>query len=212
MTDVNGEPSPARRARSDATRARIAAAAYQLFCERGFAATTMRAVATGAGVAVQTVYFKFHTKADLLSAAIDHAIMGGEGGAPPQLQDWYPRMVAETELRRALRHFVDGLTPMEARFAPLATTMAAAAAGDPEVRRIQTKHRSMRRAGYGDVIDLLASKHPLRDGLDREKAVDLLVFFAGEDAFRALILDDGWTEDAWADWILDAIASLVFND
>jgi AcrR family transcriptional regulator len=211
MTDVNGDLPPARRARSDATRARIAAAAYQLFCERGFAGTTMRAVATGAGVAVQTVYFKFHTKADLLSAAVDHAI-GGEGGVPPQLQDWYQWMTAETELRRALRNFVDGLTPMEARFAPLATTMAAAATGDPEVRRIQTKHRRMRRAGYGDVIDLLASKHPLRDGLDREKAVDLLVFFAGEDAFRALILDDGWTEDAWADWILDAIARLVFDD
>ncbi len=211
MTDVNGEPSPARRARSDATRARIAAAAYRLFCERGFAGTTMRAVATGAGVAVQTVYFKFHTKADLLSAAVDHAI-GGEGGVPPQLQDWYQRMTAETELRRALRHFVDGLTPMEARFAPLATTMAAAAAGDPEVRRIQTKHRRMRRAAYGSIIDVLVSKHPLRGGLDRDRAVDLLVFFAGEDAFRALILDDGWTEGAWADWILDAIASLVFDD
>ena len=44
-----------------------------------------------------------------------------------------------------------------------------------------------------------------------ERTVDLLVFFAGEDAFRALILDDGWTEEAWADWILDAIASLVFD-
>jgi hypothetical protein len=70
----------------------------------------------------------------------------------------------------------------------------------------------MRRAGYGAIIDVLVSKHPLRRGLDRDRAVDLLVFFAGEDAFRALILDDGWTQDAWADWILDAIASLVFGD
>ena len=41
--------------------------------------TTMDAIAADAGVAVQTVYFTFHTKAELLLAAM--TVAGGESEA-----------------------------------------------------------------------------------------------------------------------------------
>ena len=55
----------ARRTRADATRRRMVDAAAKLFAQRGYAATTMAAIAQQAGVAVQTVYFTFHSKTEL---------------------------------------------------------------------------------------------------------------------------------------------------
>ena len=68
-----------RRERAKATRRRIAEAALVRFSGQGYAATTMDAIAGDAGVAVQTVYFTFHTKAELLIAALK--IAGGGPGA-----------------------------------------------------------------------------------------------------------------------------------
>jgi AcrR family transcriptional regulator len=65
----NRTKPPTRRDRADATRLRIVKAAYELFCERGYAGTMLSDVAAAAGVAVQTVRFNFHTKGELLSRA-----------------------------------------------------------------------------------------------------------------------------------------------
>ena len=69
-----GSTKPTRRDRARATRLRITRAAYDLFCERGYTATTMAEIAESAGVAVQTVYFAFHTKSELLSRTYDFAV------------------------------------------------------------------------------------------------------------------------------------------
>ena len=64
-----------RQAKAAATRARIIANAYALFCENGYRATTMDLIARRAGVAVQTVYFTFHTKDDLLKAVFEWTVL-----------------------------------------------------------------------------------------------------------------------------------------
>jgi AcrR family transcriptional regulator len=64
-----------RRGRAKATHWRIVKAAYRLFCDQGYAGTSMARIAKAAGVAGQTVYFTFHTKAALLSRAYDFAVM-----------------------------------------------------------------------------------------------------------------------------------------
>jgi len=54
--------------KSEATRARILAAALQVFRERGFAASTMREIAAAAGVAVGAAYYYFDSKDALVMA------------------------------------------------------------------------------------------------------------------------------------------------
>ena len=71
MPPVNVEP-PARRPtlreeRAAVTRRRILDAARHRFFEDGYAATTLKAIATEAGVAVQTVYAVFGSKAAMLA-------------------------------------------------------------------------------------------------------------------------------------------------
>ena len=89
---------PTRRDRADATRLRIVKAAYELFCERGYAGTMLSDIAAAAGVAVQTVRFNFHTKGELLSRAYDFAVLGEGEPVPPQKQPWWAAAAAAPDV------------------------------------------------------------------------------------------------------------------
>src|SRR5687767_1326387 len=114
-------------------------AAYRLFCQRGYPATTMDAIAAEAEVAVQTLYFTFHTKGAILGEVLGAAIIGfdawmGPRDTPPQ-HDWWPRFEAEPDARRALALFVESGTESMARVAPLVAAMVGAGS-DPDARAV----------------------------------------------------------------------------
>ena len=74
--------SPRRQEQAAATRRSILdAAAQRLFERQGYAATTMEAIATEAGVALKTVYVVFETKSGLLRALWDLRLKGDEDDA-----------------------------------------------------------------------------------------------------------------------------------
>ncbi|MFF4775451.1 TetR/AcrR family transcriptional regulator [Microtetraspora fusca] len=58
---------------AEKTRERIVATALRLFKERGFEATTMRAIASEAGVSVGNAYYYFSSKEQLIQAYYDRA-------------------------------------------------------------------------------------------------------------------------------------------
>ncbi|WP_067174019.1 TetR family transcriptional regulator [Microtetraspora niveoalba] len=58
---------------AEKTRERIVATALRLFEERGFEATTMRAIAAEAGVSVGNAYYYFSSKEQLIQAYYDRA-------------------------------------------------------------------------------------------------------------------------------------------
>lgn len=64
-------------ARSD-TRHVIAEVALRLFLEQGFAATSVREIATEAGVTIPTLYYHFGSKDGLLGALVEPLVVDGE--------------------------------------------------------------------------------------------------------------------------------------
>ena len=78
VVETRAYRSPRRDAQARLTRRRVLEAATASFLARGYAGTTMRAVAGGAGVSVATVELLFGTKVALLQAAIDVAIAGDD--------------------------------------------------------------------------------------------------------------------------------------
>jgi AcrR family transcriptional regulator len=206
--DRGGSP---RRQRAQATRLRITKAASVLFCERGFAGTTMADIAAAADVAVQTVYFVFHTKTDVLSSAYDLAVLGGRDPAPPQAQEWYRRAVAEPSVALAVRAVVEGAGEIVRRVAPLDLAVRTAAASDPDAGRFLTRNEQMRADGYREMIDLLHTKSPLRATLSVERATDVLLLLVSPTAYRALVAERGWTHDEWVAWTSGAVTEQVFG-
>ena len=75
--------TPLLRARQAAeTRKTVLGAATRLFTERGWAGTTLAAVAAEAGTAVETGLSGFRIEVGLLIAAIDVAIVGDDAEEP----------------------------------------------------------------------------------------------------------------------------------
>jgi AcrR family transcriptional regulator len=206
---------PQKRSRAErarATRLRMTAAAYELFCERGYAGTTMADIAQAADVAVQTVYFTFHTKRALLSAAYDYAVQGPDDPLPPEEQPWYGRMVAASSVTKAIRLMVVGVGEMLQRVTPLDTIVRASADRDPEPTRVRNLHERMRAQGYREMLEILRAKSGLRSGVTRERATQLLLLYIGMDVYRVLVSDFGWTHDAWIAWTTATLKEQLFGE
>ncbi len=213
MPHVN-PPSPGlppRRARAEATQGRIVKAAFGLFCERGYVGTTMVQIAEAAGVAVQTVYFTFNTKAAVLSRAYDFAVTGEGEPQLPWDQQWYREMVAATDVVEALRHLVSGAGDITRRLTPLYVVASGSATGDPEVAAVVDRHERWRVEGYRDMLEVLRAKGPLRAGLSPQRANDLLLLYVGMDVYHSLVEVQGWSHDEWVTWTRSTLADQLFG-
>ena len=171
----------------------------------------MAQIGEAAGVAVQTVYFTFHTKAALLSRAYDFAVMGEEEPRPPQQQPWYLAMTAAPDVAGALRHFVTGVGELTRRVTPLELVARVAADGDPDTAQVMAFHERWQADGYREALGILAGKAALRRGLTVERATDLLLLFVGTDAYHVLVDGRGWSHEEWVDWTVSAVTEQLFG-
>jgi AcrR family transcriptional regulator len=201
--------TPTRRERSRATQWRIVEEAHRLFTSQGYASTTMNQVAEAAGVAVQTVYFVFHTKAALLARAIDFAVMGKETPRPPEEQRWYRAMQDAPGIDEALRQLVTGVGEMMPRVVPL--NLAARASDDPELAQVMARSEARRADGYRVMLEILRGKTELREGLDPERATHLLLLYVGEDVYHVLVDTYRWPHEDWIDWTVSTLLDQVFG-
>jgi AcrR family transcriptional regulator len=207
---VNPKPKPTRRERAQATRQRIIVAAHVLFTERGFTGTRMADVAAAAGVAEQTVYFTFHTKAELLQNCFDRAVLGEDDPLPPPEQPFWAAMIAAPTGREAIRHFAVGNAKITGRVGQLAQVVASAT-HDPDAAAIWRRSEGLRRDGYRQVVEHLATAYGLREGLDPKAATDILLTVAGPGVYSALINEYGWSLEAYLDWLSRTLAEQLLG-
>lgn len=208
MATVKGQSGakPSRREKAQATRSRMIAAAHLVFVERGYGGSRMADIADAAGVAVQTLYFTFHTKAELLQACYDRAVLGDADPLPPQEQPFYVALLKAKSARTALRHFVIGNTAIATRVA-LLDEVVRAAAHQPEALAVREHSEHLRRLGYGQVVTHLAKTFGLRKGLGIERATDLLLLYGGAAVYRTLVVDYEWPEARFVDWLTETLTN-----
>lgn len=195
-----------RKARAAATRQRITESARRLFLAQGYAATTMPAVAAASGVAVQTVYFTFRTKGDLLNAVFEQVVLG-PAGVPPHLMPWWPAASDGHGIQESVRRLAGGTAELLTRAGPLVWMVL----GDETAREGYEHNERLRRLGYAELISVLADKHPLRAGLTRTRARDVLLVLTSPQLFVQYTRELGWTETEFADWATTAVLEQVFG-
>jgi AcrR family transcriptional regulator len=184
-------------------------AAHELFATRGYTGTRMTDVAAAAGVAVQTVYFTFHTKPELLRACYTRAVLGAEN-LPPLEQAWHRAMLAATSAPGAVREFVLGNTAICARVG-LLDDVVRSAAHEPDAVAVRARSEELRRAGYRETVAHLDGRFGLRDGLDVDRATDVLLALGGPALYRSLVVDYGWSEGEFADWLARTVTRELFG-
>lgn len=197
-----------RKDRAAQTRSRMLDAAYRCFCEAGYRATTMANIAEQSGVAVQTLYFTFHTKDELFQAVHDRTVLGVDE-LPPLSQPWHVKMTAAPEVSEAIHHLVTGVEVILARVAPLLPAFQAVAE-DP-AGAVWRRGEQLRLEGYRGLVVELCTKAPVRSGLSRSQATDLLFVLLSPDLYRALVLERGWPASRWRAWLERLILRDIFD-
>jgi AcrR family transcriptional regulator len=206
MSDVKARPGQARRDRAKATRNKIVDSAYRLFCQHGWAQTTMEAIAGEAGVAVQTVYYVFRTKAALLREVIETAAAGQPDPPAVAQRSWMQQALTAPDGHRALALVVEHGVDIYARVAPLGPTIQAAASADPDVDTYWQSVAHTRRAGMGQLIASLTDHGQLRAGLDPQRATDILYVINSHEPFLGLTRDAGWAVAEYKAWLYETLS------
>jgi AcrR family transcriptional regulator len=184
--------SKTRRAAADATRSRVLEAAERLFLRNGYSATSIRAIADEAQVAVQTVYWVFGTKAALVAGIRDRWLARAETGrrlqAVFEVDDPRERLAASAAF---MRHQWE--TGQEA-----VAIQQDAMRADPEIRASVEEVLANRSRQLAKIIAPLGDS--LRHDLQPDEAVDIFIALLGFDVYREL-RGRGWTAARYERWL-----------
>jgi AcrR family transcriptional regulator len=184
-------------------------AAYRLGSERGYAATTMADIAAEAKVAVQTVYFTYHTKLALFKDAFDFAVVGSHDMVNPDQQAWFQAVRDEPDLSRALGLLVDHITVISQRVTPLAEAFRSLG-NEPEAQAFYRDRARIGHDGFARILNVLADKRPLRASLEPAAALDVFFALLSPELYQALVVGLGWPDDRWRVWITTTLEESVF--
>lgn len=178
-------------------------AAIEEFTGAGFVGARMSDIAERAGVAVQTVYFTFHTKAELLQECFNYAVLGPDR-LPPMEQPLVAGLFAARSGRGALAAFVAGNTAILGRAAAI-NEVAASAPHEPDAAAVIDRSEKLRRKGLAEIIEVIGDRFGLRAGLSATDATDLLLMLSSPATYLSL-QRYGWSDEKYADWLTDTLA------
>jgi AcrR family transcriptional regulator len=193
------------------TRTQVLSAAHELFLDRGFAATTVKAVADSAGVSQETIYKSFGSKAALLKAVYDVALVGDADAVPLARR---PEAIAVKEAP----------TPDEAAQAYAELAQLISERTDPLLRVLLRSRGSDRAldefAATTDRERLIGSRHwaghwHARGWLRSELTVDRgaeVIWVLNSPEPRWLLLDQGWSRVEFTRWLGQTMRDAVLSD
>lgn len=217
MSQANKSParpyaSAVRAEQADATRQRVVRAAASLFRRDGYAATSVAAVARDAGVSAQTVYNAFGTKAALLKAAYDIAIVGDDDPVPLARRPEVVALYSEPDAVAFLRGYAALGRSVAERIGPLALQISAgAAAGDPDLVILRDTTDAERLVGTSMVAARVAELGALRRGLSTEAARDRIWTLNSIEVWHLLTGRRGWSGEDYAAWVGDQMVAAVIG-
>lgn len=203
--------STLRTEQARATRRAVVEAARDLYIERGYAGTTIDAVAERAGVSRKTVFTAAGGKAELLRLAWDWALVGDDAPVAMIDRPAVQEMMAERNPARLVALWARHVTGVAGRVADLHPVLVTAAKSDPDIAAINEISERNMLSGASGFVAGLAALGGLRDGWTAERAAQAATVLLDPSAYRRLIRHSGWTIDDYVDWVID-VATGTFAD
>jgi TetR/AcrR family transcriptional regulator, regulator of cefoperazone and chloramphenicol sensitivity len=204
--DVNtpsGRKVTLRAERAQVTRRRIADSARRLFLRDGYSATTIRGIAVEAGVAVQTVYAVYGSKAGILDALREGAM------AQPAATAAFTAALLDPSVTRRVALFARSIRLRWELAGDVVAIHRDAAAAEPSVRAGVEETLRARRAGISTLARSLETG--LRPGLGVERATAVLDAMTLPEVYAELVDVQGWTPDEFEAWLATALARELFG-
>lgn len=185
------------------TRRRILGAARHLFFRDGYAATTLKAIAGEAKVAVQTVYAVFGSKAAILADL--RTLVVTQPDADGALRE---AMTARTPEDR-LRGFARSIRSRWELAGDIVKVNEDAVRADPSLRAGVETARDRRTAGIAAFVRTLDDD--LCVGIDHPHAVAVVHALTLYDVFAELVGRHGWSPDAYETWLDEQLVAAVLT-
>jgi AcrR family transcriptional regulator len=183
-----------------------------LFVDRGYAGTTMRAIAIEAGVSVPMVESLFGTKARLLKAAIDVAIVGDDEPVPVLDRSWTEAALLAKTVEQFLTIVAAVIGPAQTRSAGLVLAVFEGSSTDPELAELSAQMVTQRATTATWIIDGLARKAPLRPGYTKPEAIDTMWVLMDPAVFDRLSRQRHWTQAQYQAWFARSAHRLLIAD
>ena len=190
-----------RQEQARATRAAVLDAARELFVDRGYARTTIAAVAARAGVSVETVYKAFGNKPGLVKAVFDVSIVGDDEPVPMMQREFVRRNLAEPDPRRKLLAYGEHVGVALPRAGPVQLVVREAAATDPGAAEVWEQLQQERLTGMTAFATHLAEGGHLREGVTMEEARDVLWAHNSVELWELLVRLRGWSDERFGRWV-----------
>jgi AcrR family transcriptional regulator len=177
-------------------------AARELFVAKGWAATGMRDVAAAAGVALETVYSHFSSKAGVLRAVADAAVVGDD--EPVALAE-RPEFVAMGEGPRSarIRAAAELVTGVQVRTAAVAELLRQAAPHDQEIAEMLHSARERQRRDVATAFELIVGRAPEPPERDGVWAV------VSPEVYLLLVQESRWTPEQYEAWLTETLDTLI---
>ena len=192
MGDVK-ERATLRDERARVTRRRIADAARSLFGSRGYGATTLQSVAEEAGVAVQTVYAVYGSKAGILHELRDTVLR------QPAAEALYEDAMREPKVERKLELFASSIRRRWEFGHDVVAIHRDAGATDPSVRVEVEQVLDMRRNGIARLARSLETD--LAPGIDVAYATAVLDALTLPEVYAELTDSQEWSAEQFEAWL-----------
>lgn len=198
-------PMSLREVRHRAAQRLVIDAAFELMLERGYAATTMTAIAEHAGVAERTVYNLFGSKSGLMLAALRDRASGGEAD---ELAAAHEHMRSLDDPLEIIEHAVETNHRVASRAIALFQIAYQAAAVEEDVAAALEELEEQRFHHQGEVIDMLQEKGQLRADIPYDLTKRGFWLMAGpETVIKAM--KAGWDLDTYSAWLRASLPSLL---
>jgi AcrR family transcriptional regulator len=174
----------------------------------------MPAIATEAGVVVETIYRAFGSKAGLFKAVVEAAVAGGSARADMSVEERpaIRAVIEEPDPHRQVELYVATQPGIHRRSGPLLRALLGAAAVDPELRALWDEIESGRLAGQGRFAGMLAERGVLRPGVSVEQARDLVWTLCSLAVHDLLVVSRGWTSERYQEWLAAALTRELLPD
>jgi AcrR family transcriptional regulator len=174
----------------------------------------MPAIASEAGVVVETIYRAFGSKAGLFTAVIEAALAGGSerAKAPPAERPAIRAVIDETDPRRKLELYAATQPGVHGRSGPLYRVLVGAANSDPELAEVLDALEKRRLHGLGSLAAQLAESRALRSDLSVDDARDIIWTLCSTAVHDLLVRQRGWAADDYRHWLAAALKRELLGD
>lgn len=200
---VRGRPLTHRQRQAQETRDRVVAAARSLMARQGWAATTIDAIATEAGVAPQTIYAAFGNKRELLTGMRDVMLRDS------QIPELMARAAGESDAARRLELWAQLVRQQMETSYDVISIHRQAASADPRVAVEYRKVLDNRARAFSEFVHGLRAD--LATGLDESVATDILWCFSNEEIYRELVQERGWSVDRYERWLKGTLVAQLLT-